>query len=1371
MQKRVRRRFSASLRDVQTPSLGDLQKDSYERLLQIKVDHQSREDVGLERILRSVFPISDFSQKITLEYLWYQLQTSKYDVEECCHRGLTYSASIMVRLRLSFFDIDEKTGERTLRNVKEQDVYMGEVPLMTEEGTFIINGIERVIISQVHVSPGVFFGHDGGRTSASDKLLYSARVIPYRGSWMDVEFDHRDLLFIRVDRRRKLLATTFLMVLESENDSKSIEDVDLDEGDISGMSRSEILKTFYKTVEYSKEGDGWLYELDPDVWYKRVFEHALYDRDKNLLVAKGVKIFPRSLKLLKEAEGKFWANDSDIVGLYVAEDVHLGDNEHGLKAGDPITEEALEKIAASGIKKLNLLVRDDARYGWHLRNTVMEDSNFSREDALCDIYSVLRPGEPPTLEGADQFVKTLFFHEGHYDLSAVGRVKMNERLGFDHAENPFVLRKKDIIEMLRVLIALRDGEGDVDDIDNLSNRRVRCVGELLENQYRASLLHMDRSVRERMGTLKADIMPHDLINAKLVSSSTPEFFTSSQLSQFMDQTNPLAEVTHKRRLSALGPGGLSRERATFEVRDVHPTHYGRICPIETPEGPNIGLINSLATYGRVNRYGFIETPYFVVKDGAVLDEIIYYTAFGEHVETIAQAGTPTDSEGRITVEYVSCRRASEYVIVHVLEVTLMDTSVLQPVSLAASLIPFLENDDANRALMGSNMQRQAVPLLCAQAPIVGTGIEEEVVRQSGAAVLAKRSGIVDYVDAVRIVVRASSDDDGAGIDIYDLKKFSRSNQSTCINQRPNVRVGDVVDAGDVLADGHATNRGELALGDNLLIGFLSWRGYNFEDSIMVSESLLHRDVFTSIHIEEFEVVTRDTKIGMEEITRDIPHVSDHSLRHLDSTGVVCVGSYVEPGDVLIGKVTPRGETTMTAEDRLLQAVFGDKMDGVRDTSLRMPSGVCGTVVDVRLFSRRGVEKDDKALLIEGVEVQRLQTELKEARESLQSGYRQYLLHVFDGQVFVKGAKSSAGSFESGVKLTKENLSICSFMQLKQFVVEDSAVMEKVKKAMRAYEKHVQKIEGIFHEKIDKVCIGDDLPPGVSKMVKVFVAIKRKVQIGDKLAGRHGNKGVISQITPVEDMPYLEDGRPLDMILNPLGIPSRMNIGQVLETHLGWAAKGLGEKIDKMVVQARAQAEKALVLRDFLKEVFEQQQYEHFSKMSDEELLQVMSEERALSMAVPVFARVGSEAIAELLDKGDCDQSGQEFLYDGCTGDRFERKVTVGYMYMMKLHHLVDEKIHARSVGPYSLVTQQPLGGKAQFGGQRFGEMEVWALEAYGAAYTLREMLTTKSDDVSGRLQAYEAIVRGGQDFQTHLPESFKVLVKEVRALGINMELK
>lgn len=1369
MKRRLRRRFGASAREVDVPNLGDLQKESYERLLQMQASAKKRKDIGLERILRSMFPISDFSQKIKLEYLWYNLEPSKYSVEECCHRGLTYSAAIMVRLRLTFWDVDDKTGERSLRKVKEQDVYMGEVPLMTDGGTFVINGIERVVISQVHVSPGVFFGHDSGRTYASEKLLYSARVIPYRGSWMDIEFDHRDFVYVRVDRRRKFLATTFLMALESkkhdQSDTESLEEIE-------GMSREEVLETFYKTLTYEREKDKWHYTLDTSQWVRRVFHHAIRSLKGDELCRSGVKILPRTEKVLKDNGPKFLATEEDICGSYVAKEVYV-DEEVRLMPGDEITPEIFEAINAAGVKELTIIVRRDARGGWHIRDTLMEDRCFSRQDALCSIYGALRPGEPPTLEGADQFFKSLFFDPDHYDLSEVGRVKMNERLGFPFEEGPFVLQKKDVVEAMRILLRLRDGDGDVDDIDNLSNRRVRCVGELLENQYRASLLSMDRSVRERMGTLKSDVMPHDLINAKLVSSSVPDFFTTSQLSQFTDQINPLAEVTHKRRLSALGPGGLSRERATFEVRDVHPTHYGRICPIETPEGPNIGLINSLATYGRVNKYGFIETPYFEVENGCVTERMIHLTAFGESGHTIAQAGTPVDEKGNITADFVSCRRATEYVIVSVSEVTLMDVSVLQPVSVAASLIPFLENDDANRALMGSNMQRQAVPLLCAQAPIVGTGIESKMVSNSGVVILAKRSGIVDYVSATRIIVRATSDKDDYGIDIYDLVKYTRSNQSTCVNQTPLVKVGDYVQKGEVIADGHATDQGELALGDSLLIGLLSWRGYNFEDSIMVSEGVLHRDVFTSIHIEEFDVMTRDMKIGVEEITRDIPHVNSHALRHLDETGIVHVGAFVKPGDVLVGKVTPKGESVLTPEDKLLQAVFGEKAENVRDTSLRMPSGMTGTVIDVRLFSRRGVEKDEKALLIEGAEIQRLQKEMEAARESLQASYRYYMVSILSGQKVSKFPKHLQKVLKEGDTLTESVLAELTFMQMKSISVADTSAEEKLKKSSCAYDEHVQRIERFFQEKIDKVCVGDDLPPGVTKMVKVFVAVKRKLQIGDKLAGRHGNKGVVSKITPIEDMPYLKNGRPLDMILNPLGIPSRMNVGQVLEAHLGWAAVGLGEKIDRMVRAARAEAEQAKILRDFIKDVFEEPQYKQdFSQMSDKELVEYFEKNNGpLAMAVPVFSRVGAESIEKLLEKADRNPSGQETLYDGQTGEPFDRPCTVGYMYVLKLHHLVDEKIHARSVGPYSLVTQQPLGGKAQFGGQRFGEMEVWALEAYGAAYTLREILTTKSDDVAGRLQAYEAIVRGSHDFETGLPESFKVLVKEVRALGINIQLE
>jgi DNA-directed RNA polymerase subunit beta len=1379
--RRIRKSFGKITEVAPIPNLIEVQKKSYEAFLQFNIPHGERKNQGLENVFRSVFPVRDFAGLCELEYVRYDFDLPKYDIEECRQRGLTFAAPLRVSLRLVVWDIDQDTGAKSVRNIKEQDVYMGDMPLMTEDGTFIINGTERVIVSQMHRSPGVFFDHDEGKTHSSGKYLFGARIIPYRGSWIDLEFDPKDLVYVRIDRRRKILATSLLMALDSATTelarakaAKEGRALPLDE--VHGMSREEILKSFYGVMDYSFiKKDQWKCPLNPARFKGIKISRDIIDaKTGEVVIAVDSKMTPRQLQLLEaEKDREVIAYESDIIGSYIASD--LFNNKTGellLEAGEEITSDVLTQVHELGIKSLSILSIDHINVGPYIRNTLLADKNRNRIDALVDIYRVLRPGEPPTIEGADALFWSLFFDPEKYDLSPVGRVKMNARLGFESSDEPGTLRKKDIIEILRVLVELKDGRGEIDDIDHLGNRRVRSVGELLENQYRIGLLRMERSIRERMGSVELDtVMPHDLINAKPASAAIREFFTSSQLSQFMDQTNPLSEITHKRRLSALGPGGLTRDRASFEVRDVHPTHYGRICPIETPEGQNIGLINSLATYARINKYGFIETPYRKVTDGKISDDVTYLSAIDEGKYVVAQADADLDAEGRFVQDFVNSRVRGEFVPMSSSQVDFVDVSPKQLVSVAASLIPFLENDDANRALMGSNMQRQAVPLLRAEAPIVGTGMETNVARDSGVAVVARRSGIVDQVDAQRIVVKVT--DPRAmkeqGVDIYTLQKFQRSNQNTCINQRPLVKVGEAVEAGDVIADGPSTDKGELALGRNALVAFMSWNGYNFEDSIMISERIVKDDVFTSIHIEEFDVMSRDTKLGPEEITRDIPNVGEESLKNLDETGIVYVGAEVNPGDILVGKVTPKGETPSTPEEKLLRAIFGEKASDVRDSSLRLPPGTTGTVVDVRVFSRRGIEKDERALAIERAEINRLAKDRDSEKTILERSYYGRLEELLAGKKVVKGPKG----LKIGTEITNKVLTEYSRGQWRQIVVDDKDIMDTLESLGRQFDQSIASVNARFEDKADKVRRGDEMLPGVLKMVKVFVAVKRKLQPGDKMAGRHGNKGVISRITPIEDMPYLEDGTPVDIILNPLGIPSRMNVGQILETHLGWASAGLGKKVKQMIQNVQNGDKKMKDVRSELKTIYEDQDsLKVVESLSDDHLMDVLSDVGVgLPMATPVFDGASVDDVAKQLAMAGLDTSGQVTLYDGRTGEAFNRKITVGYMYMLKLDHLVDDKIHARSIGPYSLVTQQPLGGKAQFGGQRFGEMEVWALQAYGAAYTLQEILTFKSDDVAGRTKAYESMIRGDNAFESGIPESFNVLVKEIKSLGLNVELK
>ena len=1376
--KRVRKDFGRLSSVVPMPNLIEVQKTSYEQFLQRDTAADERTDSGLQEVFKFVFPITDFSERGTLEFVKYQFEQPKYDVDECQQRGTTFAAPLKVTLRLVVWDVDEDTGARSIRDIKEQDVYMGDMPLMTGNGTFVINGTERVIVSQMHRSPGVFFDHDKGKTHSSGKFLFAARVIPYRGSWLDFEFDAKDLIYVRIDRRRKLPVTTMLMALDSAESAKlrverAKEDKVPDASDITGMSAEEVLDYFYDRVIFTRTDKGWKTPFLVDRLKGNKLAIDLVDAKTGKVVAEaGKKMTSRLLGQLKEQGLKEQlVPEGDLVGYYIAEDlINEKTGEVFVEAGDEITEEVLEALEEAKIKKIPALAIDHINVGPYIRNTLAVDKNSSREEALIDIYRVMRPGEPPTLETAEGLFKGLFFDSERYDLSAVGRVKMNARLGFETEDSLRTLRKEDILEVVRTMVELKDGRGEIDDIDHLGNRRVRSVGELMENQYRIGLLRMERAIRERMSSVDIDtVMPHDLINAKPAAGAVREFFGSSQLSQFMDQTNPLSEITHKRRLSALGPGGLTRERAGFEVRDVHPTHYGRICPIETPEGPNIGLINSLATYARVNKYGFIETPYRKVDNGKLAADVTYMSAMEEGKHTIAQANSEVDDKGRLVGDLVSCRQGGNYLLVRSEDIDYIDVSPKQLVSVAAALIPFLENDDANRALMGSNMQRQAVPLVRAEAPVVGTGMEGVVAHDSGASIIAKRSGVVNQVDATRIVVQATEETShsAAGVDIFKLMKFQRSNQNTCINQRPLVRVGDRVEVGDIIADGPSTDLGELALGRNVLVAFMPWQGYNFEDSILISERIVSDDVFTSIHIDEFEVMARDTKLGQEEITRDIPNVGEEALRNLDEAGIVYIGAEVQAGDILVGKVTPKGESPMTPEEKLLRAIFGEKAHDVRDTSLRLPPGVVGTIVEVRVFSRRGVDKDERSLAIERAEIEHLAKDRDDERAILERNFNQRLRSLLINRKAVGGPKG----LESGIKLTEDVLGRYTPGQCAQIVIANDKIMKDVEALKKQFEESIALLQERFESKVEKLQRGDELPPGVMKMVKVFVAVKRKLQPGDKMAGRHGNKGVISKIIPIEDMPYLDDGTPVDIVLNPLGVPSRMNVGQILETHLGFACKGLGQQVGDMldIVNAGGDVKK---LRSTLKSVYGSQTYKKDVQDLDDGEILVLAENlrTGVPIATPVFDGAREADIVAMLEQAGLNSSGQVTLVDGRSGDTFARQVTVGYIYMLKLHHLVDDKIHARSIGPYSLVTQQPLGGKAQFGGQRFGEMEVWALEAYGAAYTLQEMLTVKSDDQAGRTKVYESIVRGEDNFEAGIPESFNVLVKELHSLGLNVEL-
>jgi len=1360
--KRIRKIFGDIHEVVSMPNLIEVQRESYEQFL--RSDKSTGYVSGLEKTLGSVFPIRDFAGTSELDFVDYELEDPKYDTTECRQRGVTYAAPMRVTLRLIVFEVDAETETRSVLDIKEQDVYMGDMPLMTENGTFIINGTERVIVSQMHRSPGVLFDHDRGKTHSSGKFLFAARVIPYRGSWLDFEFDAKDIVNVRIDRKRKLPVTALLYAL--------------------GLDSEQILDHFYDTVTWKRgsgnvEGGGWLRPFVADQWrgVKPAFD-IVDAKTGEVVFPAAQKISPRAAnKAEKDGLKELLIPTEEVFGRFAARD--MIDEKTGriwIEAGEEVSPENLEVLDAAGVDRLELLDIDDVNTGPWIRNTLNVDKAENRDMGLEAIYKVMRPGEPPTKETAEALFEGLFFDGDRYDLSAVGRVKLNMRLGLDAEDTVTTLRTEDILAVVKELVDLKDGKGEIDDIDNLGNRRVRSVGELLENQYRVGLLRMERAVKERMSSVDVStVMPNDLINAKPAVAAVREFFGSSQLSQFMDQTNPLSEVTHKRRVSALGPGGLTRERAGFEVRDVHPTHYGRICPIETPEGPNIGLINSLSTFARVNKYGFIETPYRQIADGKVTRDVVYLSAMEEQKHTVAQASAELDKKGSFVEELVSAREAGEFVLAPSDHVTLMDVSPKQLVSVAASLIPFLENDDANRALMGSNMQRQAVPLVKAEAPFVGTGMEETVARDSGAAIAASRGGVIDQVDATRIVIRAAGDVEAgkSGVDIYTLQKFQRSNQNTCINQRPLVKVGDVVESGDIIADGPSTDLGELALGRNTLVAFMPWNGYNYEDSILISERIVKDDIFTSIHIEEFEVMARDTKLGPEDITRDIPNVGEEALRNLDEAGIVYIGAEVHPGDILVGKITPKGESPMTPEEKLLRAIFGEKASDVRDTSLRLPPGVSGTIVEVRVFNRHGIEIDDRTRAIQNEEIERLAKDREDERGILNRATYNRLREMLVGEV----ASAAAKGVKKGAKITLEELEQVEKHEWWKFAVANDKVQSQLEAVKAQYDETVKAIQAKFEDRKEKLERGDELAPGVLKMVKVFVAVKRKLQPGDKMAGRHGNKGVISRILPVEDMPFLEDGTPVDIVLNPLGVPSRMNVGQIFETHLGWAARGLGQQVKQALEEWRhanpdpQAAKPPEAVKDRLKTIYGEQYHDDIDARDTETLVELAGNlVTGVPMGTPVFDGARESDVTEMLELAGLDKSGQSTLYDGRTGEAFDRKVTVGIIYMLKLHHLVDDKIHARSIGPYSLVTQQPLGGKAQFGGQRFGEMEVWALQAYGAAYTLQEMLTVKSDDVVGRTKVYEAIVKGDDTFEAGIPESFNVLVKEMRSLGLNVEL-
>ena len=1356
--KSVRKNFGKLTEDLSIPNLIEVQKNSYNEFLTAKnQDQQSKLlEKGLSRVFHSIFPIHDASEKSTIEFMSYNLSKPKFDETECRQRSLTYSAALKANLRLVVYDIDPETNTKQILSAKEQEVFMGDLPLMTPSGTFIVNGVERVVVNQMHRSPGVFFDHDKGKTHSSGKLLFNCRIIPGRGSWLDFEFDPKDILHFRIDRKKKLPITTFLYAL--------------------GLSREKILDTFYKydTYNYDSQKKSWYTYFNPDN-YKRPVKllFDIIDRKNNKkILSKGEKLnFVLANKLKEKNLEEILVSSDELVGKYSKNDIKGQKDEILLRSGFNITKEVLDKILTTQVSSVKLANVDPILRGPYIFETIKIDKNLSKQDALNDIYKVLRPGEPPTPEVAEDVFKNLYFNNERYDLSDVGRVKLNAKLDLNTPDSKRILTQDDIISIIKFMLNLRDGKGEVDDIDHLGNRRVRSVGELVENQFRIGLLRMERTIKEKMSTLLEieSALPQDLINAKPVTTSFKDFFGTSQLSQFMDQTNPLSEITHKRRVSALGPGGLTRERAGFEVRDVHPTHYGRICPIETPEGPNIGLINSLATYSKVNKYGFIESPYKKVIKGKILNKIEYLSAIEEEKFTIAQANSPVSSDGSFVEELVSCRKGLNFILSRRENIDYIDVSPKQLVSVAASLIPFLENDDANRALMGSNMMRQAVPLLKPESPLVGTGIEGDVALDSGVTIVAKRNGLVDKIDGKRIVVKATEEKDlsKSGVDIYNLLKFQRSNQNTCINQRPLVKVGDIIKKGDIIADGPATKLGELALGKNVTVAFMPWQGYNFEDSILISERCVTDDVFTSIHIEEYELMSRDTKLGTEEITRDIPNVSEESLKNLDESGIVYVGAEVKPGDILVGKVTPKGETASSPEEKLLRSIFGEKATDVRDSSLKLPPGSSGVVVDVRIFNRHGVEKDERAIAIERSEIEAVQEDKKVEEEILERNIKMRLIELISKEPISKVLRN----FKVGDVIDRETLRELGIREYWKLKFKSENINNKVLQLKEQFDKANNDIQARFEDKVLKIRQGDDLLPTVMKVVKVFVAVKRRLMPGDKMAGRHGNKGVISKIVPVEDMPYMETGKPVDIVLNPLGVPSRMNVGQILETHLGWSCSELGETIKNLLDQyKKSNSDKEL--KNSLEKVYGEKTFNNvINNLDKKDFIELCTNlSNGVPVSTPVFDGASTEDITKMLESANLPSTGQTNLWDGKTGQRFDRPITVGIIYMLKLHHLVEDKIHARSTGPYSLVTQQPLGGKAQLGGQRFGEMEVWALEAYGASYTLQEILTVKSDDVAGRTKVYETIVKGDDNFESGIPESFNVLIKEIRALGLNIEL-
>ena len=1353
----LRKHFTEVQRIIDIPNLIEIQKNSYKRFLQAELPPSARRIIGLEAVFRSVFPIRDFSETCSLEYVSYGLGTPKYDVEECHQRGMTFAAPMKVKVRLVSWDVDKDSGIQSIRDIKEQEVYFGEIPLMTENGTFIINGTERVIVSQLHRSPGVFFDHDKGKTHASGKILYNARVIPYRGSWLDFDFDHKDILWVRIDRRRKLPATVLLKAL--------------------GYTAEELLNYYYDAEQIIWDGQQYTKRVNLNLLLGQRADRDVVGSDGEVIVRESRKFTKAAIRKIADSGIEYIPlHEESVTGKFASTDiVDPATGEVIVECNEELTSPRLDELRKRGLNEFNILFIDNLYVGPYLRETLLVDKIGNTDEAVIEIFRRLRPGDPPTLKSATALFDSLFFNPERYDLSTVGRLKLNYKLGLETPLENTTLTKEDILEVVRYLIDLRNGKGAIDDIDHLGNRRVRTVGELLENQYRIGLVRMERAIKERMSLQDVDsLMPHDLVNSKPVSAVVKEFFGSSQLSQFMDQTNPLSEITHKRRLSALGPGGLTRERAGFEVRDVHPTHYGRVCPIETPEGPNIGLIASLSTYARINEYGFVETPYRLVHNGVVTNEIKYFSALEEENHAIAQANALLTEDNRFQNELVTARKNGEFIMANREDIELMDVSPKQLVSVAASLIPFLENDDANRALMGSNMQRQAVPLLRADAPLVGTGMERIVAHDSGSAIVARHDGVVESVDAARIVVKIDEkelDETGTGVDIYNLIKFARSNQNTCLNQKPIVQVGDRVKRGDIIADGPSTEWGELALGQNVLVAFMPWEGYNFEDSILISEKLVKEDRYTSVHIEEFECVARDTKLGKEEITNDIPNLGEDALANLDESGIIRIGAEVGPGDIMVGKITPKGETQLSPEEKLLRAIFGEKAGDVRDTSLRVPPGVEGVVIGARVFSRKGADKDSRTEIIEKSEIDKLLKDQEDEIRIIRNSSRAKLRNVLIGHSSAVTITDDRGNvlLGKGVKINEDALTRIPVSRWAEIsLVDAEEAEEKLTEILRRLREREDLIRGVFSDKIEKIKRGDDLPPGVIKMVKVYIAIKRKLQVGDKMAGRHGNKGVLSRVLPEEDMPYMADGTPVEIVLNPLGVPSRMNVGQILETHLGLAARGLGLQI-QAALDEKFGIDK---IRQQIKKAYDDKDTDAFvDDLSDEDIMALARRlSKGIPMASPVFEGVPEDRIREVLSRADCATSGQMVLYDGKTGVPFKEKVTVGVMYMLKLHHLVDDKIHARSIGPYSLVTQQPLGGKAQFGGQRLGEMEVWAMEAYGAAHALQEFLTVKSDDVAGRTRIYESIVKGKHTLEAGLPESFNVLIKELQSLCLDVEL-